>query len=161
MSLAERTGERSLLYSRWHRPEWTERFLGKMHASWLSQIDIDSCEYCDQCGKPLALIELQASTAPPKAAPVTCKVARLSGLSAFSVSYVPTLGGDDVEKGQDIGRFRWQQQAPERSSVVDLEPADYAAWLWTLREDHLPNCPRPALRRRSRGGGPSMQGRLF
>lgn len=136
MSLHERTGERDLLLSRWHRPESTGRYLTKERAEKLSAVDIDFCEYCDFCKAPLALIEAQCSTAPPKAARITCEVAALSQLHAYSVSYTPTADG------VDLARIRWRRlYPPPWSPTVDMRPADYAQWLWSLRSRHLPHCP--------------------
>lgn len=138
MTHAERTGKRSLLYSGWHRPDSTARYLGRIAASKLCMIDIDSCEYCCFCKAPVALVETQESTHAPKSAAVTAALARMAGLPAFSVSLTP-----DQAKA-DIVLFRVRQLTPDVGDVMDMGPAEYAAWLLALRGRHVCKAARSA-----------------
>jgi hypothetical protein len=133
MSQTERTGFRSLLYSGWHRSDRIDRFLGRSHARRLSVIDIDWCEYCCYCSRPIALVETQESTNPPKAARVTRQLALMAGIRAYSVSYQPTSDGDDIEL------FQVRLIAPELGEVMAMQPNVYAYFLWSLRNVHT--CP--------------------
>lgn len=129
MSHEERTGVRSLLYSGWHRPRSTRRYVGAVTAAKLCMIDIDACEYCCMCGEPLALIETQVSTAPPKRARVTERLSTLADIPAYSVSI--------EEQDAEPVLFRVQQRIPTLSSVRDLTPREYAQFLWSLRDHHV------------------------
>ena len=126
----ERTGNRDLLYSGWHRPRSISRFLGRRIAALVTVIDVDWCEYCNWCYQPIALIETQESGRMPKSANVTQRLAARADLAAFSVSYEPS---DD---GADILMFRVRQIHPDSAEVVDLKPKTYARWLWGLRRTH-------------------------
>lgn len=135
MSLNERSGKRDLLYSAWHRPASIKRFLGARRAAQLMVIDIDWCEACYACKRPLALIETQRSGNAPKAATVTVALAKLAGLPAFSVSY------EESHEGGDIVRFRWKRLWPVGPALDQwFLPAEYAEWLWSLRRDHESDC---------------------
>ena len=121
MSDNERTGTRDLTY----RAAWD-----------CGVIDIDWCEYCRACNAPLALIETQHSSAPPKAARITTTLAKMAGLAAYSVSY----STDDT--GEIVG-FRVQRLAPTETDVVDMGPERYARWLVKLRADHTCSSVEP------------------
>jgi hypothetical protein len=147
MSMQERTGERCLLYSGFHRPyvyvdredgervrvPRLERYLSRREAASLTVIDIDWCEACEVCYQPLALIETQRSAHLPKQAPIMAKLAHLAGLPAWSVSYQPTDEGDDIEV------FRVRQVEPFDDEAVTMSPDVYAKWLLHLRAAHV--CP--------------------
>ncbi len=130
MSATERTGVRDLLYSGWHRVGCLRRYLGTTAAAKVCAIDIDWCEYCCYCGEPVALIETQQSTAAPKSARVTRRLAQLAGIPAYSVSYEATAGGDD------IARFQVRQIAPSVGVTTEHDPHAYARWLMWLRSIH-------------------------
>lgn len=129
MSSEERTGVRSLVYSRWHRTGSLRRHLGVVTASRCCMIDIDACEYCCICGEPLALIETQITTAPPKRARVTERLAALAGVPAYSVSVDADIDGDPT-------MFLVQQRAPSVCEVQTMNPQVYAYFLWALRGNH-------------------------
>ena len=129
MTLYERTGSRSLLYSGWHRPKSLSRYLPKHLAHRLFMIDIDACEYCDVCKVPLALIETQESRGLPKPARVTTTLARMAGIAAYSVSYWS-------EGEADIEGFKVRQLEPASDSVLTFSAAEYAQWLLELRFGH-------------------------
>lgn len=131
MSMEERTGQRDLLYSSWHRPSRVREWMTAREAAMLTQIDIDWCEYCAFCGQPIALIETQESTRGPKSARVTGNLAELAGIPAFSVSYTRTESGDDIEL------FEVQQIKPEETYVGPMLPQVYCYWLLALRDEHV------------------------
>lgn len=136
MSERERTGERDLTYSGWHRTANMRRYLSARQAWSLGQIDIDWCEYCRYCSTPLALIETQVSDRAPKAAPVTAALARMAGVPAYSLSIVR---GDLDE----IALFKVQQIAPELGTVQPMIPVVYAYFLLSFRERH--QCTRSGV----------------
>ena len=130
MSLNERTGQRTLIYSGWHRPGSLGRFIPKHLASRMHMIDIDACEYCDGCKVPLALIETQQSRSKPKGARVTCILGRMAGVPVYSVSYW-------CEGEADIEGFKVQSLEPYSPDVDTLTAAEYAQWLLDLRFGHV------------------------
>jgi hypothetical protein len=130
MSMDERTGDRDLLYSGWHRPKRIRRFLDLRDAHSLVVIDIDYCEACHVCYQPLALIETQRSAHLPKQAPIMAKLAHLAGIPAWSVSYQPNDAGDDIEI------FRVRQIEPFDEESFTMSPEIYAKWLLNLRAAH-------------------------
>lgn len=134
MSNHERTGQRDLTYSRWHRDDSIVRYLDgdKRLAYELAVVDIDWCECCRRCWKPLALIETQRSEANPKSATVTANLAALAGIQAWSVSY-------SVENGE-IVRFKRRQLSPLRGEIIEESPFAYARWLVSLRIVHWQSC---------------------
>lgn len=143
MPMNERTGERDLLYSGWHRPAARldgvrvprlERYLSRREAASLCVIDIDYCEACAICYEPIALIETQRSAYLPKQAPIMAKLARKAGIPAWSVSYTPNAEGDD------IALFRARQVEPYDDEAYTMTPDVYAKWLLHLRDGHI--CPR-------------------
>lgn len=142
MSDRERTGYRTLVYSRWHRPASVRDYLGPVKAAALTMIDIDACEACCRCGAPVALIETAAQL-PPKNAPITAVLARMAGIPAFSVGYVPFAEpslcgscGKPDDSDSDIREFHVRQLAPVDRLVGVMKPQVYAYWLLSLRETH-------------------------
>lgn len=141
MSMEERTGERDLLYSKWHRPSRIKEWMTPREAAMLTQIDIDWCEYCAFCGQPVALIETQESHRGPKSARVTSNLADLATMPAYSVAYQRT------ESGDDIALFTVRQLRPIELDVGEMLPNVYAYWLLSLRKAHnraSPECGRKA-----------------
>lgn len=129
MSLTERTGTRSLAYSKWHRPGSIARFLTPEQAYRLGMIDIDGCEYCTICKAPLALIETQVSTQPPKAAPVMSNLARAASIEAYTASI-------ELDDNGEPARFRLQRLVPTVTPIVERTPEQFAHFLWGLRTKH-------------------------
>jgi hypothetical protein len=142
MSDRERTGYRTLIYSGWHRKQRIQEYIGAVKASMLTLIDIDCCEACCRCSAPVALIETAAQL-PPKNAPIMSALARMAGIPAFSVGYVP-LGEPSVcgscgkpdESDSDIREFHVRQLMPAEGPVRIMRPKVYAYWLLSLREAH-------------------------
>jgi hypothetical protein len=120
MSLEEHTGYRDLTYSAWHRT---------LDPS-LTYIDIDACEYCEECGEPLALIEIARDTGKWKAAWKTWLLAKRANLPAYCVLY--TVGDDD-----EIESFRVRKM-PE-TQHEKMTPEEYEDLLMDLRRQH--QCP--------------------
>jgi hypothetical protein len=129
MSQDERTGQRDLRYSRWHRSGSLKRYIGYERAFNCAMIDIDAVEYCQHCKTPLALIETQHSHGPPKEANVMARLANLAGLHAFSLSYTCDSHGDLLE-------IRARLIAPTRGPVRTFTPTEWAHVLDSIRQRH-------------------------
>lgn len=127
MTTYERTGTRDLTYSKWHRNVGGHLDARQVHQ--LAAIDVDFCEYCVWCYQPLALIEVQRSTARPKSAKVTTALARAAGIEAYSVSF--WTDDSDVIAGFKVADLL--AAAP----VAELTPPEYATWLLAVRGGHL------------------------
>lgn len=145
MSMKERTGFRSLVYSLWHRADSTGRYLGPVAAAKLKNIDIDSCEACPYCSLPVALIETAHTTAEPKNAPITALLAWMAKIPAYSVSYSGAINrsrcdacGGLSESGE-IERFLVRRIHPHDPWTSSMTPDEYAQFLLSLRNDHT--CP--------------------
>lgn len=141
----------------WHRRDSLERFVDRHRAEWMSQIDIDSCEYCHLggCLEPVALIETKLVWSDSKTLTVTKNLARRASLagSVFLVEY-------DLERlpvyCDDCGRPAEDPENDIKYFVVtnangdshEMDPAQYAEWLWSLRFPHWENeCTNPARKR--------------
>lgn len=123
MSREERYGERDLTYSGWHRTIEDE------HEP-LDYIDLDAVEYCHECKKPLALIELAQDIGQQhKTTTVTRNLAKLASLSAYLVFYRTGLEGQ-------IQNFRVKMVSPQWGEEENMTPNEYAAFLFSLREKH-------------------------
>lgn len=118
----------------WHRAPSMRRFLGARHAAQLAMIDVDSCEYCYRCYRPLALIETERWTPKPKTTTVLAYLARLADVPAYRVSYEPSSDGTDLA-WFEVERLGSRPGRPRR-----LNPQEYADVLWSLREHH--DCPQ-------------------
>lgn len=120
MSRHERTGKRDLTYSAWHRTLGDE----------LTYIDVDACEYCAVCRRPLLLIEVARDVGQRnKPASVLQALANLAGLPAIVALYSVS---NDVLTG-----FRVQRVAPAFSSEwVSMTPHQYAKGLTWYRRRH-------------------------
>jgi hypothetical protein len=143
VSMRERTGYRSLIYSAWHRAQNLRKLGLSAFDAWrIAMIDIDSCEYCARCQAPLALIETAHTSADPKHAHVTAKLARMAGIHAFSVSYQGRIEKSqcgECGRGRDSGeieQFLVRQVHPDSGEVWSMIPEVYAKWLLTMRDGH-------------------------
>lgn len=127
MSERERTGERPLHYSRWHRTDSLRHelavTLGAANAHRAayecSMIDLDSIEYCRRCRQWLALVETQRSAGPPKPAPVTLDGARRLGIPAYSLSY-------RIDDAEAIIAYRVTELTGRDPMMTDVTMAPYA-----------------------------------
>lgn len=119
MSRWERTGERDLAYSAWHRTLDDE----------LTYIDLDAVEYCAKCREPLLLMELARDHGQPKATTVLRALARRADLPAILVFY---SAGSEGIRG-----FRVRVVAPAYSPVDELlTPDEFAQRLRDKRARH-------------------------
>lgn len=133
MSRQERTGQRDMTYSTWHR-DWAELHIGKDAADRLKVIDLDWVEFCGRCWWPLALMELAIDAdQDAKTAIVTERLATLARLPSAVVFYRKTGAGS-------IARFRVRVMTPSQRPETMLGPNQYAAWLWDLHVRHLNLC---------------------
>jgi hypothetical protein len=141
----------------WHRPDSLKRFVGLRRADWMSQIDIDCCEYCHLggCNEPIALIETKLVMSTAKTMTVTRNLARRADLSGgiFLVEYETTkparlcseCGRPDADPDNDIEYFVVTDGSVDKGQSVERTPAEYAEWLWSLRRPHWENeCENPA-----------------
>lgn len=143
MSDGERTGFRTLVYSRWHRVNRIKSLIGAVRAAKLVMVDIDSCEACAYCNQPMALIETAHTIREPKNAPITALLARRAGLPAYSVSYYGAIErshcaacGRDDESGE-ITQFLVRQIEPADPWVRLMNAECYAEFLEQLRAGHV------------------------
>lgn len=137
MSSVERHGTRDLTYSAWHRAANVARFLGPQRAHQLTYIDLDAIEYCAKCREPLLLGELARDVGQAfKATRVLRRLAKRANRPAVLVFY-------RVGDTGDIERFRVRMVYPDyEQHERTMDPAEYAAWLWSFREAH--RCGEPA-----------------
>lgn len=119
MTRDERFGERDLTYSRWHRSLEDE----------LTYIDIDACEYCENCREPLALIETAMDVGQSfKATTVMRNLAKLAGIPAFLALYAEFEGSMN---------FRFRQVSPIYDpDWREMNGPEFADVLRFLRKDH-------------------------
>jgi hypothetical protein len=146
MSYHERTGIRDLLYSRWHRPDSIRRFLGLARAVKLHAIDVDWCEACCYCSRPLALVETQEAGR-SKSAKVTTYLGQMAGLPVYTIGYTANT------ERTDLLCFAVRQLLPQQTVEEILTPCEMAEWLEALRIPHF------ALRARS-GSCPPLEVRV-
>lgn len=128
MSEEERFGTRDLTYSRWHRSKSLSRYVGRQAAYECSTIDIDWCEYCRRCLKPLALIEMKQGPR-PKDAKVMTALAEKANVPAYSMSY-------EVDDHGEIVLFHLRHLTPVDPRVFTFSAGEWAMWLVGLRERH-------------------------
>lgn len=135
MSTYERTGERSLVYSAWHRPPSLARFVGEEAAAACHTIDIDWCEYDAITKKPLVLVEVAFDTGGYKHAEVTRQLAEMAGIPAVVVLYTPSADRNVFDPAQyDIAAFRVKRIAPNpHADFRIVTPEVYAKSLIQLR----------------------------
>jgi hypothetical protein len=137
----ETTGERSLVYSAWHRRYSTQRFVGIEAAQRLAMVDIDCClwvEYDDRTREPLALIETARDVGQQnKVATVTRNLARRAGIAAYCALYAHSDLANPAAPGlPDIIAFRvkrlWPQPELEWKTFA---PREWAQRLLAMREN--------------------------
>jgi hypothetical protein len=128
----------------WHRLDSLKRFVGRARADWMSQIDIDSCEFCHLCYEPVALIETKDLSALMKVGTVTAKLAGRAHLEAYLVEYeltesrteCGTCGRAEASGAEDIVRFFVTEWTGASFDRREMAPKQYAEWLWSLRTPH-------------------------
>lgn len=136
----ELTGQRSLVYSAWHRRYSTQRFVGIEAAQRLAMIDIDAClwvEYDDRSREPLAVIETAMDVGQTfKASTVTRNLAKRAGISAYCCLYRLADEFNPAASGiADIASFRVRRLWPTPSYVWRAyTPEQWARLLLEIRE---------------------------
>jgi hypothetical protein len=146
MTMNERTGHRSLTYSRFHRPRQlaphlepvfahiaehhARRRQALIAATGCAMIDIDGLEYCPRCYEPLALIETQRSAGPPKRARATQALGERALVPVFSVSYI-------ADEHDDVTALRTSRLFPP-AGMRDVHQtcAEYAAFVLGIHQTH-------------------------
>ena len=129
----EKTGERDLAFSSWHRLTCPD--------GW-GMIDADFVAYCKDCEQPLFLIEHARDVGQSyKTFRVTKQLARMAGIPAFLILY--RLGEDGF-----IVSFRFQQVWPNVDSKLGYEcQPEHLRDLFAIeRLVHSEQCDRSAVR---------------
>lgn len=135
----EKMGFRDEAYSRWHRTESSQRFLGR-DASRLGMVDIDAVfwiEYERSTNMPLALIETAIwwNSDQYKNAAVLTNLAKRASLPCFLVLYELSESDNPVyPEVKDIDRFHVKRlwKPPVKKTI--FTPEEYAEFLLKLRE---------------------------
>jgi len=119
----EKTEQRDLTYSRWHR-----QFTGEYRF-----IDIDHVEYCPYCNEPLALIETARDVGQTyKCAEITTLIAKKIGVFSLIVLY-------KVNESGEIINFRVKYTNPNGYDYLNYSPMDYLKLLKKLHDLHNKN----------------------
>jgi hypothetical protein len=147
MAQEERTGQRNLSYSLWHREISMSRFVGQKEAHNMHYYDIDGVESCYINGKcyPLFFKETAYYTKNPnfnKKPGVCLGTAELSNRPCFVVLYKlskekilkATLGNGDVIEMPDIEELFVKQFYPMESKWKRYAPEEWAKELLKMRK---------------------------
>lgn len=132
MTQEERTGERDLTYSAWHRRDSIKRFVGAEKAQLLAMIDIDVVlfvEYDDSTKEPVCLIEIARDTGQSiKPSTVTRKLAEKAKLPAYTLLYTPSKNTKNPADNSvyDIEKFRIKMICPEETDLMPYSPSEWA-----------------------------------
>lgn len=142
MTQEEKTGERDLIYSAWHRRLSTQRFIGIENAQLLAMIDIDIIlyvEYEDATKEPICLIETARDIGQPiKPATVTKRLAEKAKIYAFTVLYTPSDTKNPADKRwDDIEKFRVKMLYPKETTWKVFSPKEWAEKLLEMRKKIL------------------------
>lgn len=148
--MSERSGKRPLNYSKWHRPESIERFVGADDAKMMAMTDIDGVETNTRYPWPLFLVETaeysgnydikDAKKGWQKS--VITNLAKYSALSieAYLVlyeldksAYVPQSDNDKSENVYDIKRMHVCRLHPESNEEFTMTPSEYASFIRDTR----------------------------
>jgi hypothetical protein len=143
MSDTERTHERSLIYSAWHRTHSTKRWVSEIDARALEMTDVDSLwlEYAQNHRWPrlVAVIETAFDSGEFKPASVLITLARTANVPGFVVLYTPAPTPNPADSTQrDIAGFRveWVRRdlADPPQPLRHFTPAAWARFLVALRQ---------------------------
>lgn len=124
MSREERTGERDLTISAWHRtlPDCC------------TAIDVDFLEYCQHCHAPLALIELaRGHHNSMKPTTVLEHLAAAAGIRAYLILY-------DLNRNGDFGlapTMRVRMVHPQRSALTEVSVAAVGRLIERIHTEHV------------------------
>lgn len=151
MPQQEITGERSLIYSEWHRRDSIKRFLAgnDVVASRLTMIDIDGA-YVEAKHPydrpPVALIEtaqvfyqMKPESYHPKSANILFQLGKAAKIPVFLVLYLPHYQPNPAApKWSDILEFYVKEYWPVKSEKWKVySPEQYASFLVQLRQGHI------------------------
>lgn len=114
----ERTGQRDLGFSRWHRA------LESRWGEWKA-CDIDLAGFCPQCHRPLYLIEDTQQMEGHKGTTYVQTLAAMTGTPAWLVRYRHV--GDTIDF---VAEMVWP-------SSVKLGPDEFASWIAKHRACHM------------------------
>lgn len=139
----ELTGQRSLVYSAWHRRYSTARFVGIEAAQRLAMVDIDCylwIEYDDRSREPLALIETARDVGQDvKVATITRNLARRAGIAAYVALYrhadtanpaattLPDIDAFRVKRLWPDPEWTWRTHTPRQWAERLLAMREYGA----------------------------------
>lgn len=152
MPQSERTGERPLTYSAWHRRDSIKRFLAgnDILASRLTMIDIDGA-YIEAKHPydrpPVALIEtvevskkLKPTDYYPKSVNILYQLGKNANIPVFLVLYRPNYLSFNPADNRypDIVEFYVKEYYPAKSKKWKIyNPEQYAKFLVYLRQSHI------------------------
>lgn len=123
MSREERTGNRDLTFSRWHRalPDFC------------TCIDLDFLEYCQHCRRPLALIEIaRGHHGSIKPTTVLRQLAIAAGIRAYLVLY-------DLDESVASGIksvVRAQRIEPDPTNMREMPLSDFGSCIENIHQAH-------------------------
>jgi hypothetical protein len=127
----ERTGQRDLAFSQWHRHALPDD---------CTAIDIDFVEYCRRCKQPIALVESardMSGNGYYKPAMVTHGLAVMAGIRAYTVLWKPVPGRVTPEHGLGfIERARVARVAPDPTEVTSWSERELVRWFRWLHRQH-------------------------
>lgn len=122
MSRYERTGQRDLTFSAWHRTL-------PHHCT---AIDLDFLEYCQRCRAPLALIEI-ATGHHHRRKPTTVlrRLAQEAGVRAYLILY------DVAETESGMENLRVARVEPDPCEPVSVTVEQVAGLVCRLHDEHI------------------------
>ena len=127
MSRYERTGERDLTVSAWHRSLPDN----------CSAIDVDFLEYCNRCRAPLAVIELaKGHHQTPKPTTVLRHLAETAGIRAYLILY-------DLDAAGEYGlapTMRVARVCPQPTALKEMPVAAVGKLIVRIHDEHI--CPQ-------------------
>lgn len=148
MSRPRRFAHEDLSYSQWHRHALPELYGRRGHR--FDVVDRDWSEFCHFCREPLALVETLRDIGQDiadKNVRQTVRWAELAGKEAYVAAFrverpaeiqarIDQLEREvrRLEASYPIVGFRVQQLWPQRSTVIDLAPEE---WAKVIRDIHL------------------------
>ncbi len=137
MSRTERTGERDLTYSHWHRGHWEDGPSG-----FSVYRDIDGLEYCNSCGEPLLLVETASANGDRlKDHKAMLTLAKKADVPAVLIFYETATGRWCERCGQSfktVGGLFVRYVWPERTTEHKYTPAEWAEQIDAVHQQH--NC---------------------
>ena len=137
MSMHERYGKRSLVYSRWHRTECSGLPFE------CSCIDLDMLEFCKLCRQPLMLCEtaiyVGQTYKPTTVLEALAKICQVPAFLIFVANKSATYF-DDVDK---LDRFIIRKVWPDPTDFATLTLQQWTDRIKKCHEDHWRECTSP------------------